>query len=326
MLSLLGMSTTEIGHYNLVTSFLSDWNLRRFDSPLTSINEKDMRRNLTQRCNFQVQVLKTPCALASASRLSTQRSPATAPPSSALMKAILACVLLLGLSPALCRAQTTILASNVGNPDNIIVDASSVYWDDLYTGKISSVSVNPGGAVIDYPVAMVGGGDLAQDSASLYFAGAANAGPYLSEHFVYKTSKAGGLTNTISNGMDHGFAYGGSLTIGPAGGILYYIGGARSIPGEVNNLYFPVVSLSTQGGSDNALIYDDPQSLDEAIFQQDGLRYWTGGLPSHFSTDSTYLYWSDSDTTTIWQTPLVGGPATAIVSGRSKIQVIATPI
>ncbi|MGH8094881.1 MAG: kelch repeat-containing protein [Chthoniobacterales bacterium] len=241
------------------------------------------------------------------------------------MKALFVCVMALGLSSAAYSATPAILANNVGNPDNIIIDASSVYWDDLYTGQISSVSINPGGAVTNYPVAMVGGGDLAQDNVSLYFAGAANTGPYLSEHFAYKTSKAGGLTNTINNGMDYGFAYGGSLTIGPVGGLLYYIGGFRSIPGEINNLYLPIVSLSTQGGSDNALIYDDPDGTDEAIFQQDGLKYWLGSIPNHFSTDSTFLYWSDSDTTGIWQLPLIGGAATAIVSGRNNIQVIATP-
>jgi hypothetical protein len=43
------------------------------------------------------------------------------------------------------------------------------------------------------------------------------------EHFVYKMSKGGGFANTIGNG----YAYGGSLTVGPAGGITYEAIGER---------------------------------------------------------------------------------------------------
>jgi hypothetical protein len=236
-------------------------------------------------------------------------------------KTILACAASLGLLSAAYSATPTILANNVGNPDNIIIDESSVYWGDSSTGNISSVSKNPGGAVTHYAVVMVPGGDLIQDNASLYFAGAAFGGMFVGEHFVYKTPKFGGFANRI----DTDFIYGGTLSSGTAAGILYYIGGARSIPGDNHDLWRPIVTLSTQGGNDSPLIYSNPAGIEAPLFQQDGLRYYLGNLPGHFSTDSAYLYWSDSDSTSIWQMPLIGGSATAIVSGRSNIRVIATP-
>jgi hypothetical protein len=223
-----------------------------------------------------------------------------------------------------------ILANNVGFPDNIIIDGSSVYWGDALTGNISSVSKNPGGAVTNYPVPMVAGGDLAQDNVFLYFVGAAFVPGTPGERDVYKTPKFGGFTNPINSGVDPFFALGGTLTIGPAGGILYYMGGWRAIPPDpnlpCNDLYSPLVSLSTQGGDDNALIYNNPNPPTcVALFQQDNLRFWLGGFPASFSTDSTFLNWSDADGTSIWQMPLNGGSATAIVSGRTNINVIATP-
>jgi hypothetical protein len=117
------------------------------------------------------------------------------------------------------------------------------------------------------------------------------------------------------------------MTIGPVGGILYYVGGFRSIPGEDGDLYPPIVSLSTLGGSDTALIYYNPEGTYETLFQQDHLRYWLGpSLPFSFSTDSAFLYWSDQTGMSIWQMPLIGGPATAIVSNRPDfVNVIATP-
>ena len=151
-----------------------------------------------------------------------------------------------------------ILASNVGNPDNIIIDQSSVYWGDSLTGSISSVSKNPGGAVTNYPVAMVAGGDLAQDNVFLFFVGAASVGLYVGEHNVFKTPKFGGFTNPINSGVDPGWALGGTLTIGPAGGVLYYMGGWRLPAADFPSLYSPLVTLSTQGGDDNALIYNNP--------------------------------------------------------------------
>lgn len=195
---------------------------------------------------------------------------------------------------------------------------------DALTGSISSVSKNPGGAVTNYPVAMVAGGDLAQDNVFLYFVGAAFVPGTVQEHDVFKTPKFGGFTNPIA--PDH--AVGGTLTIGPAGGILYYMGGWREIPPDpnfpCNDLFSPLVSLSTQGGDDNALTYNNPDPPDcVALFQQDNLRFWVGGFPASFSTDSTFLNWSDG--TSIWRMPLNGGSATAIVSGRANINVIATP-
>jgi hypothetical protein len=236
------------------------------------------------------------------------------------------CVGAVILTSSSAQAQNPeILANNVGNPGNIIIDESSVYWGDALTGIISSVSKNPGGAVTNYPVPMVAGGDLAQDNVFLYFVGAASVGPFVGEHDVFKTPKFGGFTNPINSGVDPGWALGGTLTIGPAGGILYYMGGWRLPAVDFPSLYSPLVTLSTQGGNDNALIYNNPLGTDEALFQQHNLRYWVGGNPNNFSTDSTFLNWSDADGTSIWQMPLIGGSATAIVSGRSNINVIATP-
>jgi hypothetical protein len=224
------------------------------------------------------------------------------------------------------KAQTiSVLANTGGQPDNIIIDQGSVYWADSLTGNIASVSKSPGGAITNYPVAMVPGGDLAQDNVFLYFAGPTGAGPYLNESLVYKASKSGGLTNPISNGGDHGYEDGGGqIAIGPAGGTLYYTGGPRSIPGDIVNLFAPIVSLSTQGGDDIALTYPNFDGVDEMLFTTDGLNYFVGGGPLSISTDSASLYWSDG--ASIWQMPLIGGQATAEVSGRPGfINVIATP-
>lgn len=177
---------------------------------------------------------------------------------------------------------------------------------------------------------MVLGGDLVQDNVFIYFSGLNPAGPFVGESLVFKTSKSGGLTNAISNGGDHGYAIGGAMTMGPVGGILYYVGGDRELPvmpGQFSGLYPPIVSLSTLGGSDAALIYFNPEGTDVALFQQDNLYSWLGpDLPFSFSTDSAFLYWSDQTGMSIWQMPLPRGPATAIVSGRPNfVNVIATP-
>jgi len=98
-------------------------------------------------------------------------------------------------------AAPTILASGVGSPDNIIVDNSTVYWGDAFTGQISSVSKNPGGGVTNYSINMDPGGDLVQDNASLYFIGAAwePGANGVEGHPIYKMSKTGGLAARIGN-------------------------------------------------------------------------------------------------------------------------------
>jgi hypothetical protein len=196
-------------------------------------------------------------------------------------------------------------------------------------GSIASVSKIPGGAVTIYPVASFLGGDLEQDNVSLYFVGAIAGGPFVATYHVFKMSKAGGTATII--GFDVGLqsnfiAWDGALTMGPAGGILYFNSGPLGIPGDIGNLFNGIASLSTLGGNDTILTFSNPTGIDVALFQNDHLNFWLGGIPAHFSTDSTFLYWADSDGTSIWQMPLIGGVATPIVTGRTGIGVIATPI
>ncbi len=223
-----------------------------------------------------------------------------------------------------CPAATpTVLASNAGNPDNLIVDNSTVYWGDAFTGQIRSVSKNPGGTVTQYLVGMDSGGDLVQDNASLYFVSSiASVGGFVSEHPIYKMSKTGGLAVAIGN---HD-SFGGSMAIGPAGGVLYYHGGFRDIPKEPGDLTYGtrvIASLSTLGGSETVLVWDDNGSFANAAMDKAQLNRWLGSGFMRPTCDSTYLYWTDS--TRIWRMPLVGVSPSALVSARTGIQYIATP-
>ena len=219
-------------------------------------------------------------------------------------------------SPAVAAVAPTVLASNIGDPGNIVIDNSTVYWGDLSTGQISSVSKNPGGVVTHYTTPMNAGGDLVQDGASLYFIGSS----FVNGFSIYKMSKAGGSVTTVG---DHTAAYGyGSVAIGPAGGILYYNSDPHlhNIPGT--NLQTSVIaSVSTSGGAETVLLWDGHQYPGE--LQRANLKYWPSGLFESPSTDSTFLYWEDDDN--IWYMPLVGGLASTIVSGRTSIHDIATP-
>ena len=223
-----------------------------------------------------------------------------------------------------CPAQApAVLASNAGDPGDLLLDNSTVYWGDIFTGQISSVSKNPGGSVTQYPVNMDPGGDIVQDNASLYFIGAATApGGFVGEHSIFKMSKVGGLTATIG---DH-HSFGGSLTMGPAGGILYYHSGFRNIPRDPGDLTYGtrvIASLSTLGGSETVLVWDDNGSFANAAMDKAQLNHWLGSGFDRPATDSTYLYWTD--TTRIWKMPLIGVSPSAVVSGRTGIQVIAIP-
>jgi hypothetical protein len=223
-------------------------------------------------------------------------------------------------------AQVVILANKVGNPGNIFVDNGSVYWSDVNTGSIGSVSKIPGGAVKSYAVDSLPGSYLAQDNASLYFVADEAGGPLVNTFHVFKMSKASGSASIIGNDLALGnFIAIDGLTIGPAGGILYFVSGPHGIPGDTVNLFDGIASLSTLGGNDRILTFSNPGGFEEALFAQDGLRYWLGGIPACFSTDSTFLYWADSDGTKIWRMPLIGGLATPIVTGRTNIHVITTP-
>jgi hypothetical protein len=243
-------------------------------------------------------------------------------PTFLLIPLVLACF---GLSPT-APAQVVILANKVGNPGNIILDNGSVYWSDVNTGSIGSVSKIPGGTVKSYTVDSLPGSYLAQDNASLYFVADEAGGPFVNTFHVFKMSKAAGSAAIIGNDLALGnFIALGGLTIGPAGGILYFVSGPHGIPGDAVNLFFGIASLSTLGGNDRILTYSNPGGVDVALFQHDHLNFWLSGNQACFSTDSTFLYWADSNGTKIWRMPLIGGSATAIVTGRTNIHVIATP-
>jgi uncharacterized repeat protein (TIGR03803 family) len=240
-----------------------------------------------------------------------------------LISVVLATVIAVRQVRSAHPTTVTILAANVGDPGSIIIDESSIYWSDQFTGQMSSVSKSPGGAVTHYPVANAPGDYLAQDNAFLYFiGGGANV------RSIYRTSKVSGLTDTIGpNAVSsnlHGFT---SLTIGPAGGVLYYGGPPRPIPGaSPTDSTTTINTLPTQGGAANPLIWDGFGH--EAQLQAAGLPYWLGQFSLFHTTDSTFLYWtaSDGQNQSIWRMPLVGGAASVIVPNRSdSIALVIAP-
>lgn len=245
-------------------------------------------------------------------------------------KSILAgCAGVLALACSLtCPAATpTILATSTGNPGNLLVDGSSVYWVDDLTGQLHSVSITPGGTVFDLGTVASGINDFVQDTSFLYYR--VNAQGFA----INKVSKSGATTTTF--GVDnYPLAAGSSLAIGPAGGVLYY-DSDRDVPNDGVDAFLGLASISTLGGADQVLIYQDPgyagllnggNSSGEAALQLDNLPYAIFGAPGSASTDSTYLYWQDFGTPeNIWQMPLVGGTPEALVSGRTDIKFIATP-
>jgi hypothetical protein len=240
---------------------------------------------------------------------------------------------LLGLVGGLANppaAQVVILASGQGAPGNLLVDNSSVYWVNGFNLLISAVNKNPGGVVTHYSTYTLWG-DPTQDNVFLYFIAGTDG-----VNNVYRLSKAGGSLAAIGNGNVSqavnfaGDASSGDMAIGPAGGVLYYEG-IENAPGTnpatdlpFDELVGTVESISTQGGANNTYIYNS--FTDDGVnIVQPGYTYWPGanGDAEHFTTDSTYVYWTDG--TDIWRMPLVGGSASAIVTGRPNIGYFATP-
>jgi len=226
-----------------------------------------------------------------------------------------------------CRAAApTVLASNQGSPGDLLVDGSSVYWVDNTSHLISSVSKNPGGVVTHYST-LATLGDPAMDNVFLYYLA---WNPALPGGQILKVPKTGGFASAIGNAnVTNALAFAGidgsgDLAIGPAGGVIYYEG-VEDLPNNqfLNDLPTTVESVSTGGGANNILIYA-AANLGTDV-QNSNVNYWLGATANaqRFTTDSTYVYWTDS--TNIWRMPLAGGIASAIVSGRSNIGYFATP-
>src|SRR5688572_21671424 len=104
-------------------------------------------------------------------------------------------------------AQTTeTLATGQGPLTYLIIDNTTVYWLDQITGRISSVSKSPGGAVTNHPVGSITGHsegrELAQDNLFLYFSGPArNYFFSIALSTILRASKSGGPATTIAEGV-----------------------------------------------------------------------------------------------------------------------------
>src|SRR5437660_11943335 len=115
------------------------------------------------------------------------------------------------------QATPTILAINQGNPGNIIVDGSRVYWIDSATARVASVDKLNGGLVlVNSPAAAADTGanaavDIVQDTSFLYFLRLENCGDS-----IYKASK---ISYSFSRIVDEQ-AEGNSLGI--SNGTLYF--------------------------------------------------------------------------------------------------------
>src|SRR5437762_2842351 len=103
---------------------------------------------------------------------------------------LVACFLTSSAIATTADATVTILATNQGNPGNIIVDGSRVYWIDSGTARVASVDKLNGGLVlVNSPAAAADTGayaavDIVQDTSFLYFLRLENCGDS-----IYKASK-----------------------------------------------------------------------------------------------------------------------------------------
>jgi hypothetical protein len=256
--------------------------------------------------------------------------------------------------PVACRAATPIvLASGLNSPVNILVDSTNVYWSEQpdagdagFPRQIGSVDKNSsGGAKISYnytgdPVyasaGASGGSDYVLDGSYLYYIGLHFDGTYYLPA-VCKVPKAGGASSVLSPGS----VSQATLTIGSAGGVLYY-GNQHQAPNDQDDNFGAVVALSTEGGGESVLTYSGYgwgagghytlnattwyyglAALEYDKSQNTNFSYcFTKALGSS-CTDGANLYWTDG--TSIWSMPLNGRDPAILYTTTNRIYAMAAP-
>ena len=218
-----------------------------------------------------------------------------------------ACFLASSTIATTAEATVTILATNQGNPGNIIVDGSRVYWINYINASVSSVDkLSSGGSsvLVHSPAANADHtyyADLVKDTVFLYFMRAEGCGDS-----VYKVPKT---SSSVVRLVDQQAA-GGSL--GLWNGTLYFYSGLQwqGVPCNSNFTSDHIImTIPTQGGTP---------------------ARFTGNLnirPGYFSTDGVDLHWSNpyNNINTISRIPLIGGGLSTDVGGLNTPWALTTP-
>ena len=250
-------------------------------------------------------------------------------------------------------ATPTVLASGLNSPVNILVDSTNVYWSEEpdsstagFPRRIGSVAKSSsGGAPINYnytgdPVyasaGVSGGSDYVLDASYLYYIGLHFDGTY-NLPAVCKVPKAGGASSVLSPGsVDQA-----TLSIGPAGGVLFY-GNEHQAPNDKDDNFRAVVVLSTEGGGESVLTYsgygwgagghytlsgttwyDGLAALEYDKSQNTNFSYCFTKALGASCTDGANLYWADGSS--IWRMPLTGGDPAILYTSTNQVYAIAAP-
>jgi len=214
------------------------------------------------------------------------------------------------------NAAVTVLATNQGTPGNIIVDGSRVYWIDQNTAKVSSVNkLSTGGSsvLVNSPAATADTtyvADLVQDTSFLYFLRNETWG-----NSIFKASK---ISTSVSRIVDEQAE---ADSLGINNGILYFYSDQQwentpqkwdGIPGQgFPNFDRRIGRVSTQGGSITTVFSSAISGIDIN--------------PVYFSTDGTYLNWSDLNLQAIARIGFLGGSVLEPVTGISSPWALTTP-
>jgi hypothetical protein len=230
------------------------------------------------------------------------------PASRRLIHWLLVACFLTGLAVAtIVNATVTTLATNQGNPGNIIVDGSRVYWINFINASVSSVDKLSGGGssvLVHSPPANadhVYFADLVQDTSFLYFMRGESCGD--SVYKVPKTSSS--VVKLVDQQAD-----GGSLGLWT--GTLYFYSSVQwqGVPCNSNFTHDHIIeTIPTQGGTPAPLTANLNIS------------------PGYFSTEGVYLHWSNPfrNINTISHIPLVGGGLSTDVAGLNTPWALTTP-
>ena len=206
-------------------------------------------------------------------------------------------------------SKLKILATNLGSPFNVVVDANNVYWNDAQTGAIGAVRID-GSAAAKLIVAAdsATGIDLALDPVNVYFTS--------SDFSLRRVAKTGGVVTSLTTSSTQIAGCSGSLCFISPTGIL--VSGTRVIFGN-----------ASRGGSGTGKL---PTAVMEIGTNATNLANLatsnapTSSSPVLVAANGSVVYFAYSGNVTgnaIRSVALTGGAATNTLSGVGDMFAIA---
>jgi hypothetical protein len=206
-------------------------------------------------------------------------------------------------------SQLKILATNLGSPYNVLVDANNVYWNDAQTDAIGAVPID-GSAAATFIVASgsATGVDLAQDPVNIYFTS--------SDFSLRRVAKTGGTVTPLSTSSTQNTGCNGSLcSISPTG---LLVSGTRVIFGNASR------GVSGSGNLPTAVMSIGTNATNLANLATSNAP--TSSSPVLVATNGSVVYFAYNGNVTgnaIKSVAVTGGAATTVFPGVGDVSAIA---